>query len=195
MAEESREHRYTRFLLEEERAFERARSNAECAGPNQRQALAREWFEASARLIQEYSRSQMTRHEGEPLTPYPASAIWRTSKIMESLAAGRLPQAVVDANAAGGRPDRWPAERRGIGIAIKYIEFARQGRIADRSFIKTVCDAFKVDRTTVRGWLEHPDEFTRDMLPFYPEQVISLLPGEGARYHFNRTGGRTEGEE
>jgi hypothetical protein len=189
---ESREHYYLRLIKDEAGAFERARRNSEDAGPQQRETLAREWFAASAKLLKEYSRSHALPEQGGALQPYPGDAILRLANLAEALAAGRVPQAVADIAAAGGRPERWPGERRDIATALQYIELAKAGTIVDKRFIVTVCDAFSVDRTTVRDWQKRGEEILRDLPLKLPELFPEALLIAGARYHFNRTGERTE---
>ncbi len=195
VSDESRAHLWQRLIDEERDAFERAERNAETAGPSHRANLAREWFAASARLLIEHRRSHVVVHEGGPLQPYPGDAIARAAKLMESLSAGRLPQPVTDATAAGGRPDRWPGERRDLASAVHYLALAKRGAIADRAYNVTVAEAFGVDRTTVQSWWRERQRICEGI----PETPVGHFPDAlrtaGARYHFNRTGERTEGVE
>lgn len=195
MSEETREHRYLRLIQEEREAFERAARQSESAGPAQREGLAREWFSASARLLKEYRRSRAVPLEGGELEPYPVEAIDRLAELAEALAVGRIPQPVKDVTAAGGRPERWPGERRDIATALQYIAQAKTGAIADHRFIITVSEAFSVDRTTVRDWQQNSEEILRETRELPADDLPAALRRAGARYHFNRTGERTEGVE
>lgn len=193
MSEETREQHFLRLLSEEAESFERAASQSENAGPAQRENLARDWFGAQARLLNAYWRSEVFPCENPPLKPFPAGAIGRVAKLMETLSTGNIPDPVKDVTAAGGSPDKWPLKRRDIATAIDYIEHARRGVIAERAFIKKVTEAFRVDRSTVRDWLKKSDKITDGLKQIPAEDFPDALLKAGARYHFNRKGERTEG--
>lgn len=189
-----------RILVEaEHKAFERCRHAAENdIGPARREAYARDWFAASGELLTEFARSHGPDHEGAPHSPVPVEAIARTARLFETLSAGLLDDAIRDAigrKGTGGHPQMWPGQRRDIAVALRYIDAARAGAIADRAFIKTVTEAFQVDRTTVNKWLQRR-EIILDGHPEWPaDQLLMMLRTAGARYHFNRKGERTEGVE
>jgi len=195
MKEEGREHQYLRLIREENEAFDRANRKSEMSGPAQRESFARDWFAASSKLLKEYTCSQMSPGSGEQSWPYPAGAILRLANLAEFLAAGRIPQPVTDITAYGGRPERWPGERRDIAVALQYINQAKSRAIVDRSYIKTVSEAFSVERTTVFGWQKKSEEILSGIEPMPAEQLPDALKAAGARYHWNRTGERTEGVE
>lgn len=194
MNEDSREHRWRRLIAEEREAFERAR-NAETAGPQRRLVLSREWFAASAKLMKEHHRSYALPMEGGPLEPYPGDAVGRAANLMEHFAAGRLPQPVEDAIGAGGRPEKWPRERRAIAAAIHYLAHVKAGTIKDGAPNVTVLEAFQVDRTTVHSWWRNRKAICEGILDTPAERFPEALRKAGALYHFNRTGERTEGVE
>lgn len=182
-----------RLEAKEAESFERAASRSENAGPAQRENLSREWFAASSRLIKEYMRIRSQEAEGNTFPPLPRDALGRMANLAEALSAGRLPQPVQDVTASGGRPDRWPRERRDIAIALDYIEYSKTGHIEDKAFILSVATAFKVDRTTVRDWQKAASDIRDGLSPLPAESFPEALKQAGARYHFNRNGEKTEG--
>lgn len=195
MSDESREQRWLRLVDEEQKAFERANSVAETAGPARRMNLAREWFLGLSRVLREHASSHMMADLDGPLTPYPGLAVSRAAELFDNLAAGRVMQPIKDVTVCGGRPDGWSGEREDIAVAIHYVVLARAKKIADRSFIKTVSEAFCVDRTTVEGWLRRRQPIC-DGIPQTPRLAFpEALKKAGARYHFNRTGKKTPGVE
>jgi hypothetical protein len=193
MNDDNPEHHYLQMVQAEKDAFERAKKASETAGPERREALARDWFNAASKLLQMHWRSHAMPDHSGPLEPYPGDAILRLANLAEALASGRLPQPIRDVTAAGGRPERWPGERKDIAIALHYIALAQRGEIKDPRFIVTVCKAFQVDRTTVRDWQAKNEEILRDMrLPAVGEYPDALHKA-GARFHFNRKGETTPG--
>lgn len=193
-SQRSRSLRWSTLRLEEERAFEKARdAAANDAGPARREALARDWFSAASRVLVEYYKSHADTSDGEPHFPVPLREIGRAAVLFEELAQGRVKDVIKDAIGQGGRPGMWRAERKGLAVAVRYIELSKSGEIADRAYNKTVAQAFSVDRTTVQRWWKKKAEIVCDFPQWYPEQVTAWLPTEGARYHYNRTGERTEG--
>ena len=195
MTDESRAHRWRRLIREEREAFEKCQRNAECDRPSQRENLAREWFAASARLLQEHMTSHIAIHEGGPLEPYPCDAIGRAFKLMQTLSTGNIPQPVWDITAGGGHPNRWPGIRQDLATAVDYIRLAKAGEIEDRKFIKTVAEAFQVDRTTVHGWCKDSERICDGFRETPAKAFPRALRIAGARYHYNRTGKRTKGVE
>lgn len=193
MCDETPEAQFLRLLKEEADAFQRALGQSEKAGPAQRENLSRDWFAASSRLLKEYMRVRLQPTETEP--PFPWEAIGRMANLAEALSCGRLPQPVQDVTAYGGAPYRWPGNRRDIAVALDYIEHARDGKIQDKAFITSVVKAFQVDRTTVRDWQKVADEIREGFSALPAEGFPEALKKAGARYHFNRTGEKTEGVE
>lgn len=193
MGDEAPEARLLRLQAEEAESFERAERQSENAGSARRLILSREWFAASSRLIKEYIRVQ-SQASGDTASPrLPWEALLRMANLAEALSNGRLPQPVQDVTANGGRPDRWPMERRDIAVALDYIDYAKTGRVRDRAFIVSITDAFQVDRTTVRDWQKAANDIRLGLSPVAAERFPEALRKAGARYHFNRTGERTEG--
>ena len=191
--DETPEAYFLRLQADEANSFERARSQAKSAGPAKRENLSREWFAASSRLIKEYLRISSQQSEGVVIPAPPSEALLRMANIAEALSAGRIPDPVKDVTAAGGRPNKWPMERRDIAVALDYIEHAKAGRIKDKAYAKRVENAFQVDRTTVRDWQRKASDIRDGLSPWPAESCPDALKKAGARYHFNRTGEKTEG--
>jgi hypothetical protein len=189
---EGRNERWHRLIAAEHQAYDKARTNQDEPISARKEAFARDWCESSSRLLQEHVRSHLALDEGGPLAPYPWEAIERVAAVMESLAAGRLPQVVSDVNATGGRPERWPAERRDVAVAVFYVEMAKKGAIADRSFNKTVAEAFGVERTTVQVWVRNREKFCEGLTAPKPANIREKLREAGNRYCWNRTGERED---
>lgn len=187
--------RWRQLIEEEKRAYARALSAEDKGGAAKRENLSREWFAALGELMSEHSRSHIAPHEDGPLEPYPVDAIVRVSNLMKTLAAGRVPQIVKDISAAGGRPGRWPLQRRDIAIALRYIDLVKDKKIKQRAFNRTVAEAFGVDRTTVQSWWKARDKYLSDIPDTPADQFPRKLHEAGARYRFNETGERTEGVE
>ncbi|GGF53496.1 hypothetical protein [Mameliella alba] len=185
MIETERSKRWADLLRKEEEAFKKASNDSKEFGPARRELLAREWFEALAMVLTEYFRSLGQPGKGVPLYPFPGAAIGRAAGLAEHFAAGRIPLIVQDIN-AGGHPSRSPPERRDIATALSYIEHARAARISDRSFIKSVTEAFEVDRSTVRDWEKNRGEIFRGLTITPVEKFPSALRTAGARYKTNR---------
>lgn len=193
LGDEAPEARFVRLQAEEAKSFKRAASQSENAGPAQRENLSREWFAASSRLIKEYIQVQSRDSGGIASPTLPWEALLRLAKLAEALSIGRLPQPVQDVTASGGRPGRWTGERRDIAVALDYIDYAKTGRVRDKAFIARVADAFKVDRTTVRDWQNAANDIHEGFSPLPVERFPKALEKAGARYHFNRTGEKTDG--
>ena len=193
--DEALEAYFLRLQAEEASSFERARSQAKSAGPAKRGNLSREWFGASSRLIKEYLRISSQESEGVVIPTPPREALLRMANLAEALSAGRTPDPVKDVTVSGGRPDRWPMERRDIAVALDYIEHSKAERIKDKAYIVSVTDAFQVDRTTVRDWQRAASDIRDGLSPLPAESFPDALKKAGARYHFNRTGEKTEGVE
>ncbi len=184
MSGEGHENLLLRLMAEEEMAFQRARRNSETSGPAQRENLSREWFKALAAVLRQHHHSRNL-----------PSAIGRAANLFDALAAGRLPQPITDVNASGGRPERWPGERKDIATAIHYLELAKSKEIQDKAHNVTVAKAFQVDRTTVQNWFRDREKICSG-LPKTPAHCFpEALTKAGARFHFNINGERTDGVE
>lgn len=192
LAERSK--RWAELRFAEEQAAKKALNDSETLGPARREALSRDYFEALATLLFEYARSHGRPNEGGPLEPFPGAAIRRVATLADDLSTGRIHKIIHDVN-AGGRPSRSLLERRDIAVALNYIEFARAGKIADRAFVKTVSEAFSVDRTTIRDWQKQHDDIIRELKKTPVELFPQALLEAGARYQFNRNREQTEVRE
>lgn len=190
---ETLEQHLSNLINEEREAFERARKHQDSDNVYAREQCAREMFEAQYCLLKELAR-ELTDPGKEPSdTPFLYEPLLRIAKMLEALSVGKRVQAIEDVTVAGGRPERYPDERRDVAVALRYIEHARAREISDHAFIASVSKAFQVDRTTVRDWLKNRDSILEGLPELTASMCRAKLAQAGARYHFNRTGERTEG--
>lgn len=179
----------------EEDTFHKSEGLKDSEDSSRHTLFARDWLAASASLLREHGKAVLETEEGGSVEPRLYFALVRAANLIEALSCGRTPKAVKDAIGTGGRPEWWPGERADIAVAIQYIELAKAGALKDHRFIVTVSEAFQVDRTTVYLWQKDKERICDGIPQSYPHQFPIKLKEAGARYHFNRTGERTEGVE
>lgn len=171
------------YLYEEEhRAFEASvkldNDNSDKT-PEKAEAVRHWWMVASA--LTRFFVQVRLKKELE-LQPFPAYALTRLSNISEELGVGNVPTFVTDGRKAGRV--LWRGERRHIAHAVFYIEAAKRGEIQDRSYNKTVREAFRVSAKAVQGWLKQRDKICVG-LPYKhltPAMIQRKMQESGAIY-------------
>ncbi len=130
------------LLEEEERLF-----NLACQLDTQssdkfeeKSAAVRAWWGATNAALWMFNRTR-AQHNHE-LSPFPAFILGRLANISEELANGNVPSFVSDV-AREGRV-WWRQERHDIGFAVAYISAAKEGKISDRAYNKTVRQTYNV---------------------------------------------------
>ncbi len=134
--------------------------------------------------------------EGCALDPPPLEILTALKIIVSCLAVGKMPGLAADA-ISGGRRAAESRERRDIGFAVAYMLAAsttgleQAGEriiIADKSPVKTVCEAFGISRTTAQGWRKKLEPAFLGLNRIDGELLGSLMRGAGERY---KTAGRS----
>jgi len=108
---------------------------------------------ATVMLAYQHPRNWPDGHTSKPLHPFPVVLSGICCVYILSLMAGKLP-GPIEQLLRRGTPAIGPEESRDIGRAVVYIDAVRQNVIQDRHAIKTVADAFVVDRRTVQRWVK-----------------------------------------
>lgn len=84
---------------------------------------------------------------------------------MREILGGVVPKLFKKHGPATGRGKKLsPTAKDAIVDAVRYIRAVEAGLITDSSYKKTVCEAFSVDKSTVRKWLEN-DEYAHVTVP------------------------------
>lgn len=180
-------------LLQKERdAHEEALTRGDDGLLSTQRVIAQEWLTTKADLLRAIEVAIGDGVGG--IVPQQASqALGSVAILLYQLADGNLPQPVdVIASAPGARP-RWHGERRDVAVAVLYIEMVKAGLIADRRFRATVAEAYNVEPSTVDKWRRDETITAGFTPPDDPAEMVAIMKQSGARYHFNRTGERTEG--
>lgn len=186
MSEETPEETARKFaltisqLIEQERElYEKAARVADRAGPVQNRRLAQEWFATSAKLLLQYYLQCQRGFEPE----IPLGAIKRMSDLAEHFAAGYEPAV---AKAARDKERNYlPAHRRDVAVAVFYARAAKPGQIKDKSYNKTIREAYGVDERQVRRWIEDGDSICEGFAPPDLDKLPSMLSRAGGQYRFN----------
>lgn len=106
------------------------------------------------------------------------------------VAVGKMPEPISDAIVRRGRTRFGPGEEKAVRIATSYIAAVRAGIIDDRHEVKTVCEAYGVSRTSVRGWVHaFPSPFPLDLVDGDASRLRDAVSIHGERH---RQAGRSE---
>jgi hypothetical protein len=150
-------------------AWEAAISNEQRAWRDMRESqtgdAVRAWWATTETILLLWQRS--VANGAESSTPLPPTLISALKMVAGDLAVGKTPQLIALARKEA-RTKLTPIERLPIIYAVLYVAAAKEGiqrdgklmKIADGSPIKTVAEAFKVDRIPLvvtnipRGWSE-----------------------------------------
>jgi hypothetical protein len=105
------------------------------------------------------------------------------------LAVGQIPGPIADVSTEGRRATG-PTERRDIGLAVAYLKAAKGGIehhgeqivVDDSAPVKTVCEAFGVERPTVQGWHRNVQVALLGINPVSAELLVELIKNAGERY-------------
>jgi hypothetical protein len=153
-----------------------------------------DWFKSIEAVWRMYSRQIASGYV--PLPP-PAMLAETMANLMGSIAVGELPDEIADA-IGEGRSEYGPHLRRAIGWAVAYHRAAQgngilhQGVVVyvkDKSPTKTVAEAFKVSRATVRKWVKkYPPAFL-GVFAVTPD-VVAIQMNHFAKIY--RSAGRSE---
>ena len=168
-------------LIDEERlAFEKAASvHKEGATIARNRPLAQDWFRASASLL-----AQFREQSRLGLTPeVPIEAIDRLANLAKHFADGR--EHPVAAAARDNERGYWPAERRGLAVAVFYARAAKAGEVNDRFYNKTIREAYGVRDRTVRRWIADGERICAGFAPPDASRLPEMLNLAGGQYRFN----------
>ncbi len=195
MDEEKTSAQWARLIQEEQEAFQKASRQHNQAEPGRgiyhAALLNRDWYKANSALLLEYCRlarsGRQYFEDGEVIVP-PINAIGRIANIAETISTGNEHPSLKYALGLGGNPERWPAARRCQAYAVFYVELCRQNAIEDKKFIKSVVDAYDVDRGTVDRWAGEERDYICDGLSApEPQNARLRMLIEGHNYQFNRS--------
>lgn len=116
---------------------------------------AREWWRTCRDILQGLLDDQT---EYNPR--FPADAIERLRRICDDQSRGHVPDVVEDSRKLGS--GLWRGEAEDRQCAVRYVQAAKAGLIADKSPVKTVADSFLVTRQTVQSWVVQSSAFEED---------------------------------
>ena len=166
--------------------FEEERARRELLQQQNVGEACRRWWAAVETVLRLYERSV---YGYENYTPPPQELISILKSLAGYLAVGSIPQPIEDARKEGSHKPG-PTERLDIAIAVLYVAAAKEGisrggsilKINDASPIKTVADAYKVEKRTVQKWANKygVELFIPD--PFDSTTLKELLLIAGERY-------------
>lgn len=108
----------------------------------------RGWYAVASHIM--FVCASSSRLGSLPLSP-PAELFAVISGMMDSFSRGIIPQAVSDVTGRG-RPQASKLEETDIGWATIYAMAVRSGAISDPTPVKTICDAYHVERQTAQTW-------------------------------------------
>ena len=139
-------HKWESLLEEEDELFSRAADLDRVTGEktNEKSEIVRQWWGVVNAILWMIVRTK-AQHDLD-LTPLPAFTLGRLANMAEELSNGNVPSFITDAGSSG-RP-MWRVERHYIAFGILYIEAAKRGEILDKSYNKTVRQAYNVTSHT-----------------------------------------------
>lgn len=110
-----------------------------------------EVFECAEFVLRSYCLPENQGKDGNPVEPLPITLVSRIADQIRYITAGKCP-APIAALTGRGNPGVGPHEDHDIGIAVAYIQLAKDTKIGDSSPVKTISRLYGVDRSTVRKW-------------------------------------------
>ncbi len=166
MGNESTDHWERELALEHElrtKLYE-LRQDESDAGKKSRGKASREWFAQVHKVLDQWIRTPT-----ETRLPYrpPDEVLIILCNIADDLSRGLLREPLTDIIEHGRNPmDQ--VEENDIGYATAYLQAVEDGKINDRSPVKTITDAYGVKRQTAQRWKKKkvPDaivELVRDL--------------------------------
>lgn len=176
-----------RELMQQEQAAWQQAVAAERAEPlhmRRLSKLARDWWAACARLIQEYLK--LCRAGASP--PLPAAAMERWANIADDFSRGRRHAMARYATRGPGRA-AGRDERHDKAQAVFYMEAVKAGHIEDGAPIKTVSTLYGVHGRTVRKWLKDADKIITGI----PCPSVSAVRASMSAAAMNYTQGNNRG--
>lgn len=173
--------------LRRESELRKTLSQMEGAPVGTRRKAARAWFEQASRVLRICtfnSRSGMLEIEA------PGYLFATVAKLFDHLGRGIIPSPISEVSGRG-RPRIGPDEERHIAWASAYINGARIGEIEDPHPVKTIGDAYGVERQVAQRWAgaRLPESLG---VGGYSAENVKLRMLEAARIY--RNAGRAIGE-
>lgn len=157
----------------------RARRNFDAATDDAsvRRDSARVWWYVIEAILREYGSYN------SPLQPFhfPPELISAFCEMAGYLATGKIPD-IISSVAGRGIPARGPRECEQIEIANCYVYWARKGTIADKHPIRTIAEAYHVDRRTARRWANEIIFRYEVSYPGDPQILIPLMRRSASDY-------------
>jgi hypothetical protein len=150
------------------------------------QDVLRDWWAACGDVLHKLAVAIGRKAQIDAL---PADLFLTISGLAKYLAAGDIPASVL--NVAGkGRSAAGPTEANDIAIAVAYIKASRgelfhEGQrihVKNRAPVKTVCERYGVDASTVRRWQRSCPEAWLGIGPMSVELLYKRMDAAGARY-------------
>ena len=178
--------RLRELIEQEEEAWQKKIAAERAEPPDMRRLskLARDWWAACARLIQEYLK--LCRAGASP--PLPEAAMERWANIADDFSRGRRHAMVRYATRSPGRP-AGRNERHDKAQAVFYIEAVEAGHIEDSAPVKTVSTLYGVHGRTVRKWLKDADNIIKGI----PCPSVSSVHASMSAAAMNYTQGNNRG--
>jgi hypothetical protein len=175
------------LIEQEEAAWQQTVAAERAEPPDMRRLskLARDWWAACARLIQEHLK--LCRAGASP--PLPAAAMERWANIADDFSRGRRHAMVRYATRGPGRP-AGRDERHDKAQAVFYIEAVKAAQIEDGAPIKTVSTLYGVHGRTIRKWLKKGAD---NIIKGIPRPSISSVHASMSAAAKNYTQGNNRG--
>jgi hypothetical protein len=147
----------------------------------------RAWWAAVETVLRLYERNAVDGFKSN--TPLPAELISDLKSLAGFLAVGKIPR-LIELVRKEGRTKPTPPERLDMIIAILYVAAAKDGirrngrtmKIIDPSPIKTVANAYRVEKRTVQKWYREYSVDIASAIPLDSTNLKKLLLIAGEQY-------------
>ena len=156
------------------------------------QNILSQLWEAVHLVLRAYNRPGNFSPLGTPKEHFPPEVADFLANQVEYIRSGKLPDPMKDMLRPGS-PGTGPQEDRDIGVAVAYIQAARNGLIEDKHPVTTIHDSYGVAQRTVRSWQQKrswvkPTDFFPNIEGIeLGKKLIQEVKNSGLRY---QQGGR-----
>lgn len=150
-----------------------------------------EIWQAIIDVLNAYRSKENGALTGSYIEPFPAEVAGILERTIASILAGYMPESF---QAGIGAPSTHPLEKIDQSNAVLYVTAAKEGLIADKHPVKTVCAKFGVAASTYRRWAKlYPVSLKAWNIDWGPQQRAAIITERmkfsADRYH---TSGRSQ---
>ncbi|MCA3263387.1 MAG: hypothetical protein ING44_15690 [Telmatospirillum sp.] len=174
--------------------FETAKKSGD---PDKVGEAARGWYTIAAQVLATYCLAENwpDGFDNPPTQHLPFGLAESLRKQFRYLGVGQIPGPMRAAKVNKKGKNQGPDESQDIGVAVSYIQAARDGIVSDSNPLKTVASAYGASKRTIQRWQSAKSWVTSDM--FFPgvagqelaERVTDAMRKAGAEY---KAAGRTQ---